>query len=95
VRDNCTKHRDASTESQPCILETSFSWDDYKNFCTHKVTDAERGVLEAMVSGGRPVWNTSASLAPGYLKKSNDRYEVTEQFIDALPAKVNVVALAS
>ncbi len=74
---------------------TSFSWDDYKKFCTHKVSDAELGVLEAMVSGGRPVWNTSASLTPGYLKKSNNRYEVTKQFIDALPAEVKVVALAS
>lgn len=74
---------------------TSFSWDDYKKLCTHRVSDAERGVLDAMVSGGRPVWNTSANLAPGYLKKSDDRYEVTEQFIDALPAEVKVAALAS
>lgn len=74
---------------------TSFSWDDYKKFCTHRVSDAEHGVLDAMVSGGRPVWNTSANLAPGYLKKSDDRYEVTEQFIDALPAEIKVAALAS
>lgn len=74
---------------------TSFSWDDYKNFCTHKVSDAERGVLEAMVKGGRPVWNTSTNLAPGYLKKKYDRYAVTQQFINALPAEVKVAALAS
>lgn len=73
---------------------TSFSWDDYKKFCSHEVRDAERGILDAMVNGGRPVWNTSASLAPGYLKKSNDRYEVTKQFTDALPAEVIVATLA-
>lgn len=74
---------------------TSFSWDDYKKFCTHRVSDAERRVLDAMVSGERPAWNTSANLAPGYLKKSDDRYEVTKQFIDALPAEVKVAGLAS
>ncbi len=74
---------------------TSFSWDDYKTFCTHSVSDTERGVLDAMVSGGRPVWNTSTSLAPGYLKKSGGRYEVTAQFIDALPAEVKVAVPAS
>lgn len=78
---------------------TSFSWNDYKKFCTHKVTDAEHSVLNAMVRGGRPVWNTSVNLAPGYLKKSNNRYEVTQQFIDALPtkikAKAKVIVLAS
>jgi len=76
-------------------LWTSFSWSDYKKFCTHRVSDTEHGVLDAMVSGGRPVWNTSANLVSGYLKKSNNRYEVTQQFIDALPAKVKVADQAN
>ena len=46
---------------------TPFSWGDYKAFCTHNVTDKEKGVLDAFVNGGKPVWNTSAYLSAGWL----------------------------
>ena len=42
---------------------TPFSWDDYKAFCTHNVSESERGVLDAFTNGGRPVYNTSAVLS--------------------------------
>lgn len=62
-----------------------FSWEEYKDFCTHKVTDSEKGVLEAFVKGGKPVWNTSAYLNPGWLDKdSKDRYVFTDKMIEML-----------
>lgn len=67
---------------------TDFTWSDYQSFCTHHVSDAERGVLDAMVQGGKPVWNTSAVLSAGYLEKHGDHYCVTKKFVDALPADI-------
>jgi hypothetical protein len=66
---------------------TPFSWDDYKRLCKHDVTESERGVLEAFVSGGKPIWKTTAVLPPGYLlKDESGLYSVTNKFIDAIPA---------
>lgn len=63
---------------------TPFSFDDYKQYCSHDVSDSEEGVLGAMVNGGRPVWNTSAVLSPGYLQKRDEKYEITEKFLNAI-----------
>src|SRR3989338_8350422 len=63
---------------------TPFSFDDYREHCTHNVSDAEKGVLEAFVKGGKPVWNTSAFLEPGYLNKETDLYSVTDKFLNFL-----------
>lgn len=66
---------------------TPFSSDDYKGLCKHGVSERELGVLEAFVVGGRPVFNTSAVLKPGYLLKDElGLYCVTDAFIDAIPA---------
>src|SRR3989338_6686115 len=63
---------------------TPFSFDDYREHCTHNVSDAEKGVLEAFGKGGKPVWNTSAFLEPGYLNKETDLYSVTDKFLNFL-----------
>lgn len=64
---------------------TPFSIDDYKEHCTHPVNEyLEVGVLEALVNGGKPVWNTSARLEPGYLTKEGDLYFVTDKFLNFL-----------
>lgn len=64
---------------------TPFSWEQYVQYCQHRVSEAERGVLEALTHGGRPVWNTSAHLQPGYLAKgADDCYRVTPKFIEVI-----------
>lgn len=63
---------------------TPFTWNDYQSFCSHRVTDSERGVLNAFVNGGKPVWNTSAYLTAGWLKLEGDQYSFTEQMIQML-----------
>lgn len=63
---------------------TPFSWDEYKAFCTHSVTDSEKRVLDAFVNGGKPAWNTSAYLSAGWLSFENDKYAFTEQMIQML-----------
>ncbi|MFO0764054.1 MAG: hypothetical protein U0518_04340 [Candidatus Gracilibacteria bacterium] len=68
---------------------TLFTWEDYEEHCTHKVTDAEKGVLEALVNGGKPVWNTSTHLEPSYLVKKGDHYEVTEKFLNVVRQLMN------
>lgn len=61
---------------------TPFSFEDYKRFCKHDVSSAELGVLEALVKGGKPVWNTTTLLDPGYLIKDKEgKYNVTEKFL--------------
>ena len=63
---------------------TPFSWDDYLKFCTHNPTESERGVLDAMVNGGRPVLYTSANLESGWLSFSDKKYSFTKKIIDML-----------
>lgn len=63
---------------------TPFSWDDYKKFCTHNVGDSEKGVLNAFVNGGKPVWNTSAYLSDGWLNFDGEKYSFTKKMIDML-----------
>lgn len=63
---------------------TPFSWEDYKGFCTHRVSEKERGVLKAFVNGGKPVWNSSAYLQSGWLSFEDDKYSFTENMITML-----------
>ena len=69
---------------------TPFSWDEYKAFCTHRVTESERGVLNAFVNGGRPVANTSAILSSGWLSFDGDKYSFTPKMIDMLAERYPV-----
>lgn len=66
---------------------TPFSWEEYKSFCTHRVYDSEKGVLDAMVNGGKPVSNTSAFLSSGWLSFENGQYSFTPKMIDMLSEK--------
>lgn len=61
-----------------------FTFEQYEQHCTHKVTDSERHVLEAMVNGGKPHFSSRTYLQPGYLEKRGDSYVVTEKFINVL-----------
>lgn len=63
---------------------TPFSWEEYKAFCSHRVSDAEKGVLDAFVNGGKPVTFTSAYLTPGWLAFDGEKYSFTEKMIEML-----------
>lgn len=67
---------------------TDFTWEEYTERCTHKVTREERAILEAMTDGGKPIWNSSCYLQPGYLERHHGRYRVAQKFLDALPGRV-------
>ncbi|MFA6365279.1 MAG: hypothetical protein WCW78_02670 [Candidatus Paceibacterota bacterium] len=64
---------------------TPFSFEDYVNRCAHRVSETEHQVLETLVTGGKPVFNTSVVLEPGYLEKcEGEKYKVTEKFLKVL-----------
>lgn len=63
---------------------TPFSWEDYVEFCTHKVTRLEKSVLDAFVNGGKPVSNTTAYLTPGWLSFQDGCYSFTGKMIEML-----------
>jgi len=63
---------------------TPFSWDDYKAFCTHNVTESERGVLNAFVNGGKPVARTTAYLESGWLNFEDEKYSFSDKMIQML-----------
>ena len=63
---------------------TPFSWEDYKNYCTHRVSDSEKGVLDAFVKGGKPIYNTSAYLSAGWLDFDGVNYSFTPKMIEML-----------
>lgn len=48
-----------------------FTWEDYKERCTHHTTDTERGILDNLVSEEYLVWE-------------GDSYSITDRFIRAL-----------
>ena len=66
---------------------TPFSWEDYKKFCSHEVSDIEHNVLNAFVNGGKPVRNTSAILTSGWLNFDGTHYFFTEKMITMLYEK--------
>ncbi len=70
---------------------TPFSWEDYKNFCTHNVWDQEQRVLDAFVGGGKPVINTSTKLSCGWLDYNGTHYSFTEKMITMLHTDFGVV----
>lgn len=63
---------------------TPFSFEDYKKHCTHKVTLSEKGVINALAIGGKPVWDTATILDSGYLAKEGEFYKITDKFINVL-----------
>ena len=73
---------------------TPFSWDDYKAFCTHKVTDSEKGVLDAFTNGGKSVWNTSTYQSAGWLDFDGSKYSFTAKMIDMLSEHYSIHSMA-
>ena len=63
---------------------TSFTWEDYINFCTHPVTYSELEVLTAFVNGGKPAWNASAVLDAGWLHLVDGKYSFSDKMIEML-----------
>lgn len=65
---------------------TGFTWEQYKEFCTHQVTESERGVLDAFVRGDKPVNFTSAYLDSGWLdyEEKTGAYYFTPKMIEML-----------
>ena len=63
---------------------TSFSWEQYKDFCSHDVTLSEKVVLDVFVNGGKPVANTTAYISPGWLNFDGEKYSFTERMIKML-----------
>ena len=72
---------------------TPFTWEQYKAFCTHNVTESERGVLNAFVNGGKPVLRTSAVLEPGWLKLEDGAYSFTPKMVYMLTEKYSGITV--
>jgi len=68
---------------------TPFTWEQYTAFCTHKVGYQEKGILDAFVNGGKPVWNTSAYLQPGWMDfdETTGEYKMTVRMVAMLTEK--------
>lgn len=69
---------------------TPFSWEDYKAFCTHNVSDAELRVLNCFVNGGKSAWNTSTYQDPGWLHFDGKNYSFSEKMIAMLAENYSV-----
>ena len=63
-----------------------FTWAGYKKFCSHRVTDSEREVIELLVKGGWYYDNIGGKsmITGGMLKKTGSKYEVTDKLIELL-----------
>ena len=72
---------------------TPFTWEQYKEFCTHNVGNSEKGVLMAFVNGGAPVTFTSARLQPGWLAFDGTYFSFTEKMIQMLAENYSYSAL--
>lgn len=68
---------------------TPFTWEEYVSRCDHQPTDAERNLLEAMVTGGTVTLTdmrapNTITLQKGYLLKEGERYSVAEPLLRVL-----------
>lgn len=63
---------------------TPFSCDDYRAFCTHRVSAAELHVLNVFVEGGKAVPGTSTYQEPGWLAFDGEKYSFTPKMISLL-----------
>jgi len=64
---------------------TPFTWEKYCELCNRECSPVERGILEALVHGGKPALYATKILEPGYLEKNDaDEYFVTEKFLSAI-----------
>lgn len=64
-----------------------FTWNQYVDFCSHRVTSEEKRVLDAFVNGGKPVLMSSAYISPGWLSFDGEKYAFTDQMVNMLAEK--------
>ena len=62
-----------------------FSWNDYKSFCSHDVTEDERDILMAFANGGRAHQNVYVDA--GWLQFDGAYFSFTEKMIQYLAEK--------
>lgn len=67
-----------------------FTWEEYVNSCTHRVTYQEKKVLDAMTYGGKPVYNTTAYLSEGWLhfNPETKQYSFSEKLLEYIATQV-------
>ena len=70
---------------------TPFSWDEYKEFCTHSATNFEKDILNAFVNGGKPIRYSSAYLSPGWLDFDGTNYSFTEKMVNMLSEQYSII----
>jgi hypothetical protein len=63
---------------------TPFCWEDYKAFCTHRVSEREKGVLDTFVNGGKSVPTTSTYQSSGWLTFDGENYQFSDKLIESL-----------
>lgn len=68
----------------------SFSWDDYKAFCTHNVTSSEKRILDTLSEGGKPHLTSSARINSGWLLFNDNKYSFSEKMINMLYEKYGI-----
>lgn len=61
-----------------------FSWDDYKSFCSHKVGEDERTVLDSFVDGRYINYRISNDAGGGFLEMKEGKYCFTPKLIHYL-----------
>lgn len=61
-----------------------FTWEQFCERCDHNPSSDEKQVLDALVNGGKPVWNTSCYLQPGWFTFENGAYMIGERTIQML-----------
>ena len=70
---------------------TPFSWEEYQDFCSHKVTTDERDVLNSFVDGRYINYRITNHAGGGWLKFEDGKYSFTPKLIGYLitdfPAK--------
>lgn len=79
ILSNLVKMQTSFKEWRPFTFE-----EDYKTFCTHDVTSSEKGVMDALVNGGKPVMRTTAVLTEGWLSFDGTHYAFTDKLIEYL-----------
>lgn len=61
-----------------------FSWQQYQDFCTHRVTLSEKTVLDTFVNGGKPVTRSSTHISSGWLNFDGEYYSFSDKMIKML-----------
>jgi len=63
---------------------TPFSWEDYKAFCNHKVSEEEKTILDSFIDGRYINYRISNDAGGGYLDFKDGKYIFTPKLIHYL-----------